>query len=76
MTGQMAWDGNVEDKKKERHKKQMSIRKESWLEQSNMTMEEILKFSFWWSQAQIDHQLGLFSRTGVDWDSFCREVRR
>ena len=43
-----------------------------------MTMEEILKFTYWWcqdlDQAQIRHELGLTSSTGVDWDSFCREV--
>jgi len=44
----------------------------------NMTMEEILNFTYWWcqdlDQAQIRHELGLTSSTGVDWDSFCREV--
>ena len=46
-----------------------------------MTLEEILKLTYWWcqdlDQAQIKHelgQLGLAESTGVDWDSFCREV--
>ena len=43
-----------------------------------MTLEEILKITYWWcqdlEQCQIKHELGLSERTGVDWDSFCREV--
>ena len=43
-----------------------------------MTLEEILKLTYWWcqdlDQAQIKHELGLAESTGVDWDSFCREV--
>lgn len=43
-----------------------------------MTLEEIPKYSYWWcqdlDQAQIRHKLGLATHTGVDWDSFCREV--
>ena len=61
-----------------RHKVEISLRKGSWFEHSNMMMEEILKFTYWWcqdlDQAQIRHELGLASSTGVDWDSFCREV--
>lgn len=61
-----------------RHKTETSIRKGSWFAQSNMTLEEILKFMYWWcqdlEQSQITHELGLARGTGVDWDSFCREV--
>ena len=61
-----------------RHKVELSIRAGSWFEQSKMTLEEILKYSNWWcqelDQAQIRHELGLATHTGVDWDSFCREV--
>ena len=36
------------------------------------------KYCYWWcqelDQAQIRHELGLATHTGVDWDSFCREV--
>ena len=43
-----------------------------------MTLEKILKFTYWWSQnltqSQIRNQLGLGSSTAVDWDMFCREV--
>ena len=57
----------------------MSIRTGSWFAQSKMTLEEILKYTYWWcqdlDQAQIRHKLGLATHTGVDWDSFCREVR-
>ena len=61
-----------------RHKVELSIRASSWFEQSKMTLEEILKYSYWWcqelDQAQIRHELGLATHTGCDWDSFCREV--
>ena len=61
-----------------RHKVELSIRAGSWFEQSKMTLEEILKYSYWWcqelDQAQIRHELGLATHTGVDWDSVCREV--
>ena len=61
-----------------RHKTEISIRRGSWFEKSNMTMEEILKFTYWWcrdlKQEQIRHELNLVSNTAVDWDSFCRET--
>ena len=56
----------------------MLIRAGSWFEQSKMTLEEIMKYSYWWSQeldqAQTRHELVLATHTGVDWDSFCWEV--
>ncbi|KAL9952487.1 hypothetical protein ACROYT_G039751 [Oculina patagonica] len=64
--------------KGERHKAEISIRKGSWFEKSKMTLEEIVKLTYWWcqdlDQSQIKHELGLAESTGVDWDSFCREV--
>lgn len=61
-----------------KHRAELSIRKDSWFEKSRMTLEEILKLSYWWcqdlDQKQIKHELGLGESTGVDWDSFCREV--
>ena len=43
-----------------------------------MTLEEIVKYIYWWShnstQDQIKEQLGINSNTGVDWHMFCREV--
>ena len=43
-----------------------------------MTLEEILKFTYWWcqdlEQSQITRELRLARGTGVDGDSFCREV--
>ena len=73
----LKWECRLKDNGK-RHKAEISVRKGSWFEQSNVTLEEILKFSYWWSQdldqAQIVHELGLSRRTGVDWDSFCREL--
>lgn len=61
-----------------RHKVEKSIRAGSWFEKCNMTLEEILKFTYWWcqdlDQAQIKHELGISSNTAVDWDMFCRET--
>lgn len=61
-----------------RHKVEQSIRSGSWFEKSNMTLEEVLQFTYWWcqdlDQTQIRHELGLNLNTSVDWDSFCREV--
>ena len=43
-----------------------------------MTLEEVMKFTYWWCQDldqwQIKKQLGIGSHAAVDWDMFCREV--
>ena len=43
-----------------------------------MSLEEIIKFVYWWTQnltqTQIRNQLRTGSSTAVDWDMFCREV--
>ena len=48
-----------------RHKTEVSIRQGSWFEKSNMTIEEIVKFTYWWccdvKQDQIRHELNLAS---------------
>ena len=71
------WECRKQEKGK-RHKAEISIRKGSWFEKSKMTLEEIVKLTYWWcqdlDQSQIKHELGLAESTGVDWDSFCREV--
>ena len=71
------WECGRQEKSK-RHQAEISIRKGGWFEKSKMTLEEILKLTYWWcqdlDQAQIKHELGLAESTGVDWDSFCREV--
>ena len=58
------------------HRVEKSIRKDSWFEQSKWTLEEILKFTYWWcqdlDQNQITHELRFAAHSGVDWDSFCR----
>jgi len=52
-----------------KHRAELSIRKDSWFEKSWMTLEEILKLSYWWcqdlDQRQIKHELGLGESTGV-----------
>ena len=65
--------------KRKRHKVELLIRASSWFEQSKMTLEEILKYSYRWCQELdqahlIRHELGLATHTGCDWDSFCREI--
>ncbi|XP_068757823.1 uncharacterized protein [Montipora capricornis] len=61
-----------------RHKSTVSIWKGSWFEQSNLTLEEIIKFTYWWSegltQEQIKKQLHIYPKAAVDWDMFCRET--
>ena len=71
------WECRKQEKGK-RHKAEISIRKSSWFEESKLTLEEIVKLTYWWcqdlNQSQIKHELGLAESTGVDWGSFCREV--
>ena len=63
---------------KAKHRCERSIRYMSWFEQSNLTLEETMKFTYWWScdntQEQIRKQLQLGSHTAVNWDMFCRET--
>ena len=60
------------------HRVEKSIWKGSWFDKSRMTLEEILKFTYWWGrdidQNQITYELGLSRQSGVDWDSFCRQI--
>ena len=62
----------------DRHRRECSIRKDSWFEKSNLTIPETLKFTYWWcmgvSQKNIIQQLQLSKHTSVDWAMFCREV--
>jgi hypothetical protein len=59
-----------------RLKVELSTRKGSWFDNSNLSLEEILKLMYWWcrdmKQEQIRHELNITSQTAVDWDSFCR----
>ena len=61
-----------------RHQKECSIQTNTWFEQSNLALEEILKLTYWWTagvkENQIATQLQLSSNTVVDWSMFCREV--
>lgn len=60
------------------HRTEASICKDTWFENSNMTLKEIVKYTYWRTtgieQYQIMERLPLATNTGVDWDSFCREV--
>ena len=61
-----------------RHRCERSIREGSWFENANMTIKEVLKFTYWWCQDldqwQIRKQLDLETNAAVDWDMSCREV--
>ena len=61
-----------------RHRIERSIRQITWFEKSNVTLQEILKFTYWWTtgltQQQIMLQLQISSSTLVDWSMFCWEV--
>ena len=61
-----------------RHRVEISIRQGTWFEKSNLTLEEILKFTNCWTvglnESQIAQQLRLSPNTAVDWCMFCREV--
>ena len=50
-----------------RHRCERGIRESSWFEKENLTIEEVLKFTYWWCQDLIQWQI-------VHWDVFCREV--
>ena len=71
------WECREQEKGK-RHKAEISIRKSSWFEESKLTLEDMVKLTYWWcqdlNQLQIKHELGLAESTGADWDSFCRDV--
>ena len=64
--------------KGKRHKVELSIRSGSWFEKSNMSLEEVIQFTYWWccgiKQEDICHEVNVASHTAVDWDSFCRET--
>jgi transposase-like protein len=61
-----------------RHKVELSIRNESWFEGSNLTLEEIMKLTYWWcrgvEQETMRFEVDVSGNTVVDWDSFCREI--
>ena len=63
---------------RKRHKVEMSIRKDSWFAKSNLSLEEIVKLTYWWcrglKQDEIRHEVNVSEHTAVDWDSFCRET--
>ena len=80
VRGSIGWleVGMQKANKQLKHRAEVSIRRGSWFDNSKMTVEEILKLTYWWGQdldqTQIKHELGLAESTGVDWDSFCCEV--
>ena len=55
----------------------LSIRHESWLIDSKLTIETILELIYLWSQcfttAEIIHELKISNKTAVEWSTFLRE---
>ena len=71
--------GSVADRLDVKHVKSgKSIREGSWFENAYLSVEEMIKFTYWWCQGldqwQTKLQLGLGSHTAVDWDMCCREL--
>ena len=72
-----AWECRKQLERK-RHRHETGIREGSWFAKVNLTIEGVIKFTYWWCQGlqqwQIKQQLNLSSHTAVDWDMFCREL--
>ena len=60
------------------HQVEQSIRHGNWFEKSNLTLQEIMKITYWWCadlcESQVKTQLRIYSNTIVDWSMFCREI--
>jgi len=60
------------------HDIRLSLRHGSWFSNSNMTLEEIIEFTYLWcqglTQKQIQQEVGCVDKTSVDWANFCREI--
>lgn len=56
----------------------VSIRNQSWIEYSKLTLEEIIMFIYLWSTgytcSKIMHELSFTKRTVTEWSWFCRET--
>ena len=52
-----------------KHRVEMLIGKDTWFEQSKLTLEEILQYL-----SKANCPWTWTAQSGVDWDSFCREV--
>lgn len=65
-------------KGRNKHIREISIRKGSWFEQSNFTLEEITEYTYLWAQGmeqkQIRKEVGCSKQSSVDWNMFCRET--
>ena len=65
-------------KNRKRHQKEVSIRRGSWFDQSNFTLEEIIEYTYLWTQGlkqtQIRKEIGCSRQSSVDWGMFCGET--
>lgn len=55
-----------------------SIRAGSWFSQSNLTLEEILQITYWWTQMVTEdflvYQTAINKPSVLDWCNYCREL--
>lgn len=62
----------------QRHKFTVSIRKGSWFEESNLTIEEVLKYTYWWTQGldqcHIRRQLRMSPNMGLTGTVFAEKL--
>ena len=59
--------------------KKTSIRQDSWFAKSHLTIDKIIKLTYYWvykfPQQQVSHELRIDSgHTTVDWYNFCRDI--
>ena len=56
----------------------VSIREDTWLQNSNLTLEEIVELIYLWTQnftlAEIEHELNISKKTLIEWTIYFRDV--
>ena len=56
----------------------VSIRQNSWIEDSNLSLEAIVELLYWWSQghdiATVEHELKISKKTLIEWFMYFRDV--
>lgn len=71
------WQCQIQVKGK-RHRVERTVRADSWFENSNLSLAEMVEITYWWTrdvpQTQMRHELELSCNTSVDWYNYCREI--
>lgn len=67
-----------EEKKYKVKDVKISIRDSTWLQNSNLTLEEIVELIYLWTQnfslLEIEHELGISKKTLIEWTIYFRDV--